>query len=56
VILPFFWVEGIDVACRIGRGSSSLQALAPDMAEFREFLATAEKELRRLAFGDEAWL
>ena len=56
VILPFFWTEGIDVACRIGRGSSSLQALEPDTPEFREFLATAEKELRRLAFGDEAWL
>ena len=55
VILPLFW-SGSIVACRIGRGSSSLQALAPDTAEFREFLATAEKELRRLAFGDEAWL
>jgi len=53
VILPVFWSGGIDVACRIGRGNSSL-TLEPDTAEFREFVATAEKELRRLALGDEA--
>ena len=53
VILPLFFAESIDVACRIGRGSSSLQALEPDTPEFREFLAKADAELRKLAFGDE---
>ncbi len=53
VIFPSFWTEGIDVACRIGRGSSSLQALEPDTPEFREFLAEADAELRKIAFGEE---